>query len=161
MASSSVNLPVQLEVRGLINIDADFLSRRPHVSPGAEETWEVVPASGVRSLCQSVEAKDQVQGAIESTVVHQQSAYLPELCCPESEVFRAAGKVVSFTQDELRNSNFSELREAQGNDPCLSKVRLAVSQKQLSGSVQLDHVDLKALKTNGKVWKWIKVCYTG
>lgn len=46
------------------------------------------------------------------------------------------------------------MREAQGNDPCLSKVRLAVSQKQLSGSVQFDHVDLKALK---KKWKSLEV----
>lgn len=68
--------------------------------------------------------------------------------CPD------AGKVVYFTQDELRNSDSYELREAQGNDSCLSKVRLAVSQKQLSGSVQLDHVDLKALK---KKWKSLEV----
>lgn len=140
--------------RGLKNIDADFLSRRPHSSSGAEENWEEVSASGVRTLCQSVETQNQVRGVLESTVVYQQSVHLPKSCCPESGVLQAAGKVVSFTQNEPNNSDSSELREAQGNDPCLSNVRLAVSQKQSPESVQLDHVDLKALK---KKWKSLEV----
>lgn len=40
----------------------------------------------------------------------------------------------------------TELREAQGLDPCLRKVRQAISQKQLPSSVHFDHPDLKLWK---------------
>lgn len=64
----------------------------------------------------------------------------------DDNVSKALGNVVSFSQNEPRNSDSHEFREAQGLDPYLRKVRLAISQKQLPSSVNFDHPDLKLWK---------------
>lgn len=64
----------------------------------------------------------------------------------DDNVSKALGNVVSFSQNEPRNSDSDELREAQKLDTCLKKVRLAISQKQLPSSVNFDHPDLKLWK---------------
>lgn len=120
---------------GRKNVDADSLSRRPHFDMTPDEDWQEISAPGVRSMCQSVLTHPHLEtlGA------------LPGPNSPHVEVSKVLGSVVSFAQSEPRNSD-SEMREAQEKDPCLSRVLLAISQKQPPSSVNFDHPDLKVLK---------------
>ncbi|KAL2102455.1 hypothetical protein ACEWY4_001623 [Coilia grayii] len=103
---------------GRQNLDADALSRRPHLSLSPEDEWQEIPAPGVRAICQ---------------VVSMQRAGCPPLCVAdqicshESAVPRAFCHVAAVTPGQLPTFSTAELQEAQKSDPFIGEVWQAIS----------------------------------
>lgn len=119
---------------GRKNVEADSLSRRPYFCEVAVGDWEEISESGVRSLCQAAASGETARVG----------------SCPfesswESEATKAHGNVVSLTPTLARNSD-ADLREAQGQDPCLNKIILAISQNKPYDSMVCDLLEFHLWK---------------
>ncbi|KAL0204234.1 hypothetical protein M9458_002252, partial [Cirrhinus mrigala] len=97
--------------QGKKNIDADFLLRRPHYNTGGGEELHELSASEVRTLCQSVKAKADVESVDILAVQDKQNVRLPD------------GEKVLCTYTYLSTGCLPdllprELSTAQQKDPC-------------------------------------------
>ncbi|XP_060799313.1 retrovirus-related Pol polyprotein from transposon opus isoform X1 [Neoarius graeffei] len=131
---------------GRKNMDADALSRRPHVSLSLDDEWQEIPAPGVRAICQVVAT--QRAGCSPFPRVADQ------ICSHESAVPTAFCHVAAVAPDQLPTFSSSELQEAQKSDPVIGDVWQAISLKKPASSILTRHPDFKILK---KEWAKLSI----
>ena len=124
---------------GRNNIDADSLSRRPHLRLSSVDEWHEMAVPEVRALCRSVSTGTGVSHFSYHGVIWQIGAHV-------SALPKAYCQTAAVVTDQLPKFSPSELLAAQKTDPCLSEVLLAVQQRKPADSIKIDHPDVKLLK---------------
>uniref|UniRef100_A0AAY4C672 Gypsy retrotransposon integrase-like protein 1 n=1 Tax=Denticeps clupeoides TaxID=299321 RepID=A0AAY4C672_9TELE len=127
---------------GRKNIDADALSRRPHVTNAPSDEWETIPCGSVKALCQV----SQVRGR-----KHFQSARIIDIIGASKQVIpRAYCNVSSVCTHHLPKLNPGEIAKSQQADPCIGEVIKAITEGDVSCADRTKHKDISLLLKEGK-----------
>lgn len=104
---------------GVQNIDADALSRRPHLTSTQQQEWKDISADGVRAMCQISAVTEQRRTHSERSVDHLGISVqaTPQAYCNMSALNVKEMPVLSPT----------ELSDAQKEDPGIGEIWLALT----------------------------------
>lgn len=111
---------------GVQNIDADALSRRPHLEPIQEPAWEDIPTTGVRAMCQ------MSVGTKQRSTKQQFGRVIDHLGISPQAIPQAYCNLSSLSVKQMPVLSLSELSTAQQEDSGIGQVWLALKKGDIT-----------------------------